>query len=410
MALVASAALASCGDGQDASRWRRRPGRRRDVVQQYLRGVCARRRGCCLRADDEGCATRHEQLPPGERADSCEGAPGSSGATPSWSRGRRSETCDLGPHGHGERDQQGPAIRQRCAPARDDGGWRIAFPRRGREPVRGSSRNQAARRRTTRTRMSAPESTPRRRRVLSRRRVVALAVCLAALARWPWWSAWAARTGAPADRRPPAGAGRRACATPRRRRRIPEPASAEAHPLAASPGRGGNLGGGDQPRRPLRRGGATRPAGAGALLRPAAGVEGRRRDACRGASRRPRRAPRARSSRPWRAGTRSRSFPYRWGGGHGSFIDDAYDCSGSVSYALAAAGMLDAPLASGDLMRVGESPVPGGGSPSTQTRPRVHGGGRAAVRHQRPRRAARLALAGARRSGRGFEARHWPGL
>ena len=51
-------------------------------------------------------------------------------------------------------------------------------------------------------------------------------------------------------------------------------------------------------------------------------------------------------------------FPYRWGGGHGSFIDDAYDCSGSVSYALAAAGMLDSPLASGDLMGWGE-PGPG---------------------------------------------------
>ena len=47
-------------------------------------------------------------------------------------------------------------------------------------------------------------------------------------------------------------------------------------------------------------------------------------------------------------------FPYRWGGGHGSFIDDAYDCSGSVSYALAAAGMLDSPLASGDLEGWGE--------------------------------------------------------
>ena len=29
-------------------------------------------------------------------------------------------------------------------------------------------------------------------------------------------------------------------------------------------------------------------------------------------------------------------FPYVFGGGHGSFVDHAYDCSGSVSYALAA--------------------------------------------------------------------------
>ncbi len=42
-------------------------------------------------------------------------------------------------------------------------------------------------------------------------------------------------------------------------------------------------------------------------------------------------------------------FPYVFGGGHASFVDTAYDCSGSVSYALAAGGMLDAPLTSGDL-------------------------------------------------------------
>jgi hypothetical protein len=42
--------------------------------------------------------------------------------------------------------------------------------------------------------------------------------------------------------------------------------------------------------------------------------------------------------------------PYKWGGGHGRWQDTGYDCSGSVSYALAAAGLLDAPLASGPLM------------------------------------------------------------
>lgn len=52
------------------------------------------------------------------------------------------------------------------------------------------------------------------------------------------------------------------------------------------------------------------------------------------------------------------TFPYRFGGGHGSFIDDAYDCSGSVSYALAAAGMLNAPLTSGELESWG-APGPG---------------------------------------------------
>jgi cell wall-associated NlpC family hydrolase len=42
-------------------------------------------------------------------------------------------------------------------------------------------------------------------------------------------------------------------------------------------------------------------------------------------------------------------FPYVFGGGHASFIDNAYDCSGSVSYALAAGGLLSAPEVSGEL-------------------------------------------------------------
>jgi hypothetical protein len=42
-------------------------------------------------------------------------------------------------------------------------------------------------------------------------------------------------------------------------------------------------------------------------------------------------------------------FPYVFGGGHGSFVDSAYDCSGSVSYALAAGGLLSVPEASGEL-------------------------------------------------------------
>jgi cell wall-associated NlpC family hydrolase len=51
-------------------------------------------------------------------------------------------------------------------------------------------------------------------------------------------------------------------------------------------------------------------------------------------------------------------FPYIWGGGHGSFIANGYDCSGSVSYALAAGGLLGTPLVSGDLANWGE-PGPG---------------------------------------------------
>jgi cell wall-associated NlpC family hydrolase len=42
-------------------------------------------------------------------------------------------------------------------------------------------------------------------------------------------------------------------------------------------------------------------------------------------------------------------FPYVFGGGHASFVDNAYDCSGSVSYALAAGGLLSVPQTSGEL-------------------------------------------------------------
>jgi cell wall-associated NlpC family hydrolase len=51
-------------------------------------------------------------------------------------------------------------------------------------------------------------------------------------------------------------------------------------------------------------------------------------------------------------------FPYVYGGGHASFVDNAYDCSGSVSYALAAGGLLGAPETSGELESWG-APGPG---------------------------------------------------
>jgi len=47
--------------------------------------------------------------------------------------------------------------------------------------------------------------------------------------------------------------------------------------------------------------------------------------------------------------------PYVWGGGHGSFQSSGYDCSGSVSYALAAGGLLSTPLDSTGFMSWGEA-------------------------------------------------------
>jgi cell wall-associated NlpC family hydrolase len=56
-----------------------------------------------------------------------------------------------------------------------------------------------------------------------------------------------------------------------------------------------------------------------------------------------------------RAGNVIAKTPYLWGGGHGSWSSVGYDCSGSVSFALAGADLLDAPLVSGDLARWGAS-------------------------------------------------------
>jgi peptidoglycan hydrolase-like protein with peptidoglycan-binding domain len=47
--------------------------------------------------------------------------------------------------------------------------------------------------------------------------------------------------------------------------------------------------------------------------------------------------------------------PYIYGGGHGRWNDRGYDCSGSVSYALHGAGLLNTQLTSGDFERWGQA-------------------------------------------------------
>jgi peptidoglycan hydrolase-like protein with peptidoglycan-binding domain len=47
------------------------------------------------------------------------------------------------------------------------------------------------------------------------------------------------------------------------------------------------------------------------------------------------------------AGNKIAKKPYIYGGGHGTWEDHGYDCSGSVSYALHGAGLLDAAMPSG---------------------------------------------------------------
>ena len=58
------------------------------------------------------------------------------------------------------------------------------------------------------------------------------------------------------------------------------------------------------------------------------------------------------------AGNAIATLPYIYGGGHASFHADGYDCSGSVSYALAAAGLVTSPMVSGDFENWGD-PGPG---------------------------------------------------
>jgi cell wall-associated NlpC family hydrolase len=104
------------------------------------------------------------------------------------------------------------------------------------------------------------------------------------------------------------------------------------------------------------------------------------------------------------------TFPYVYGGGHASFVDTAYDCSGSVSYALAAAGLVGTPLTSGDLESWG---VPGPGkyisvyANAGHTFMYVDGlrydtSGRSGIFGTRWQTAPRTLS--------GFVVRHWPGL
>jgi hypothetical protein len=54
------------------------------------------------------------------------------------------------------------------------------------------------------------------------------------------------------------------------------------------------------------------------------------------------------------AGNEIATKPYKYGGGHGRWNDSGYDCSGSMSYALHGAGMLDEALDSSGFMSWGE--------------------------------------------------------
>ena len=67
----------------------------------------------------------------------------------------------------------------------------------------------------------------------------------------------------------------------------------------------------------------------------------------------PKNAPLAVKRAIW-AANQLRHKRYRYGGGHKSFDDRGYDCSGTVSYALAAAGLISSPMSSTEFRSYGD--------------------------------------------------------
>jgi cell wall-associated NlpC family hydrolase len=58
------------------------------------------------------------------------------------------------------------------------------------------------------------------------------------------------------------------------------------------------------------------------------------------------------------AGNQIAHLPYVWGGGHVTYEDTGYDCSGSISFVFQAAHLLSSPVVSGELANWG-APGPG---------------------------------------------------
>ena len=107
-------------------------------------------------------------------------------------------------------------------------------------------------------------------------------------------------------------------------------------------------------------------------------------------------------------------FPYVYGGGHASFVSNSYDCSGSVSYALAAGGLLSVPETSGQLESWGE-PGPGKWITIYANAGHVYMYVNVGGRWMRFDTVGRSGPYASRwqpeiRSNAGFVARHWPGL
>lgn len=101
--------------------------------------------------------------------------------------------------------------------------------------------------------------------------------------------------------------------------------------------------------------------------------------------------------------------PYVWGGGHGGSASGGYDCSGSLSYALAAAGLVNGSLTSGSFMSWGDA------GPGRRITVYANGGHAFMIVDGRRYDTSALRGGGTRwssagRSTAGFVARHPPGL
>jgi cell wall-associated NlpC family hydrolase len=134
--------------------------------------------------------------------------------------------------------------------------------------------------------------------------------------------------------------------------RVVEPVAGASGAVAAEPA--------PQPARQAPPTGAPKPHGAASradveLSRPSTAGDGTRQATAlpNGIALPPLEAPAA-VRQMIEAGNVIARSPYLWGGGHGKWVDKGYDCSGSVSFVLASAGYLEAPLASGPLMSWGE--------------------------------------------------------
>ena len=122
-----------------------------------------------------------------------------------------------------------------------------------------------------------------------------------------------------------------------------EPADEPAPPGGWIDGDDLTPGGGNEPGAELLPPAGARPIVKGRLAALGAG----------GVAYAPSKAPRQVKLAIW-AANQLRKKPYKWGGGHGRWSDSGYDCSGSVSFALHAAGLLASPQTSGTLTRYGK--------------------------------------------------------